>query len=247
MIAGHGDRETYQRLTLRASRCLISAATFVILRLSWQLCSIMGMWKKKKDPATVIQVQDKLVSSDLKDQLFVCDLKRCKGACCVEGDIGAPLESEELEKLDEIYPQVKPYLRPEGIQAIEAQGTSVLDLTNDYSTPLVEGRECAYATFDQDGVAKCGIEQAWQNGKIDWQKPISCHLYPVRITELKDYDALNYDRWSICSPACSLGEELGVPIYRFVKNALIRKYGEAFYQALSEVIEQMDDTEPNAH
>lgn len=203
----------------------------------------MAFWKKKSAQPTVIQVEDKLVSSDLKDRLFTCDLTRCKGACCVEGDLGAPLEKEECDTLAAIYPKVKPYLRPEGIAAIEAQGPSVLDITGSYSTPLVEGRECAYVTFDEQGVALCGIEQAHQEGQIDWQKPISCHLYPVRITSLKDYDALNYDQWSICDPACSLGEQLGTPVYQFVQDALIRKYGADWYAALCAIFEDLDQAD----
>jgi hypothetical protein len=203
----------------------------------------MSFWKKQSATNTVIQVQDKLVSSELKEQMFACDLKHCKGACCVEGDIGAPVEEEERAILEAVYPHVKPYLRPAGIAAIEAQGTSVLDMTGGYSTPLVEGRECAFVTFDDQGTALCGIEQASRDGVIAWLKPISCHLYPVRITPLKAYDALNYDRWSICAAACTLGDKLGIPVYRFVKDALIRKYGQAFYEELCAAIEGMDTQE----
>lgn len=208
----------------------------------------MSFWKKKKQRDSVaIQIGDKLVSSDLKDEMFACDLKACKGACCVEGDLGAPVEKEEIEILQEIYPKVKPYLRPEGIAVIEAEGTTVLDITNSFSTPLVKGRECAYVTFAEDGTALCGIEQAWQDGVIDFQKPISCHLYPVRITELKDFDALNYDRWSICSAACSLGEKMGIPVYQFVKDALIRKYGLEFYEELEAVLKGLDQPESDSN
>ena len=201
----------------------------------------MSLWKKKNKQAdaTVLQIGDKLVSSDLKEKMFTCDLKACKGACCVEGDLGAPLEAQEREILDDIYPSVAPYLRPEGKAAIQTQGTSVLDITGSYSTPLVKGRECAYVTFTEDGTALCGIEQAYQDGKISFQKPISCHLYPVRITQLSTFEALNYDQWSICAAACSLGEELGTPVYRFVKEALIRKYGQEFYDELTAAIEGM--------
>lgn len=201
----------------------------------------MSFWNKKRDVASVVQIEDKLVSSELKDEMFVCDLSRCKGACCVEGDLGAPLEGEEPDILEEIFPKIQSYLRPEGLEEIEAQGTSIIDITGGHSTPLVKGRECAYVTFSEEGIAGCAIEQAHTDGVIDWKKPVSCHLYPVRITELKDYDALNYDRWGICSAACSLGDELGVPVYRFVKDALIRKYGEEFYEELEAVFAGMDD------
>ncbi len=200
----------------------------------------MSFWQRKKRESIAIQVEDKLISSDLKDEMFACDLKACKGACCVEGDLGAPVDQEEIETLEYIYEDVKPYMRPEGIAAVEEQGTTVLDITNQYSTPLVDGRECAYVTFSEDGVALCAIEQAWQDGKVDFQKPVSCHLYPVRITSLKDFDALNYDRWSICSDACALGKKTGTPVYEFVKVGLIRKYGEEFYNEMETVLKGMD-------
>ncbi len=198
------------------------------------------MLGKKRPPKIhgTIQIDDKLISGELIDEMFHCDIAVCKGACCVEGDLGAPLEDRELGILDEIYPEVRPYLRKEGIEAIEEQGVAVLDFTHAYSTPLVKGKECAYVTFDHKGVASCGIEQAWEDGKIDFRKPVSCHLYPVRIKEYDEFDALNYDRWSICSAACSLGEKKGIPVYEFVKDALIRKYGQAFYDTLEAVIEQ---------
>ncbi len=194
------------------------------------------MWRNKQEPVA-IQIGDKLVSSELRDQLFACDLSACKGACCVEGDLGAPLEPEELEILEDIYPEVKPFLREQGINAIEQQGTSVIDFTGEHSTPLVKGRECAYVTFGEDGTALCGIEQAHQAGKIDFPKPISCHLYPVRVSKLSAFEALNYDRWDICSAACSLGAKMGIPVYKFVKHALIRKYGQEFYDELAAILE----------
>ncbi|RMG55389.1 MAG: DUF3109 family protein [Bacteroidetes bacterium] len=184
----------------------------------------------------MIQIDDKLISSEVVEELFACDISRCKGACCVEGDLGAPLEDEELAILEEIYPKVKPFLRKAGIRAIEQQGTWVRDFTQSHSTPLVEGRECAYVTFSPEGVALCGIEQAWQAGKIDFQKPISCHLYPIRTSKHRDFEALNYDRWDICSPACKLGRTEGIRVYEFVKGALIRRYGEAFYEELDGVV-----------
>jgi hypothetical protein len=178
-----------------------------------------------------------LVSDHIREKEFVCNLEKCKGACCVEGDYGAPLEDSELEILKEIYPQVKPYLSAEGIKAIEEQGTHVLDGDGDYSTPTIGGRECAYAIYDEKGVLKCGIEQAYLDGKITWKKPISCHLYPIRITKKKNFEAVNYHKWSICSPACALGKELQVPLYKFLKDALVRKYGQAWYDELVDVIE----------
>ena len=188
----------------------------------------------------MIQIYDKLISEDLFSEEFVCNLAKCKGICCVEGDAGAPLNEDETKILDEIYPKIKPYLRPEGIQAIEEQGTYTLDFEGDLVTPLVNNAECAYVIFDEKGYTKCAIEKAYEDGVIDWQKPISCHLYPIRITEYSNFSAINYHEWDICSDACTLGKELGVKVYQFLKKPLIRKYGEEFYQTLSEAAEEWE-------
>ncbi|SDE55804.1 DUF3109 family protein [Riemerella columbipharyngis] len=183
----------------------------------------------------MIQIEDKLISEDIFSEEFVCNLSKCKGACCIEGDAGAPLEASELDILEEIFPKIKPYLRPEGVEAIEKQGTSVEDFEGDLVTPLIDNRDCAYVIFDEKGITKCGIEKAYEEGAIDWQKPISCHLYPIRVTEYTTFTAFNYHEWPICSDACELGKELKVPVYKFLKNPLIRKYGEDFYETLSAV------------
>ncbi|MBS1549187.1 MAG: DUF3109 family protein [Bacteroidetes bacterium] len=187
----------------------------------------------------MIQIDDKLISEDVFSEEFVCNLSKCKGACCVEGDIGAPLEKEEAKILEDIYEKIKPFLTKEGIKAIEEQGTWVVDPSDgDFVTPMVENRECVYVTYDEKGITKCGIEKAYEAGVIDWQKPISCHLYPIRAQKYSTFEALNYHEWHICSDACTLGKELEVPVYRFLKTPLIRKYGEAFYQQLSEAAEE---------
>ena len=188
----------------------------------------------------MIQIDDKLISEDLFSEEFVCNLAKCKGICCVEGDAGAPLDEDETKILDEIYPKIKSYLRPEGIQAIEEQGTYTLDFEGDLVTPLVNNAECAYVIFDEKGYTKCAIEKAYEDGVIDWQKPISCHLYPIRITEYSNFSAINYHEWDICSDACTLGKELSVKVYQFLKKPLIRKYGEDFYQTLSEAAEEWE-------
>ncbi len=180
----------------------------------------------------MIQIGDILVSDELFDRKFVCDLTACKGACCVDGDSGAPLEEEELAVLDDVYGEVRPFLRPEGIKAIEEQGTYIVDTDGDYVTPLVNEEECAYVVFDRQGTAKCGIEQAYLAGKIEFRKPVSCHLYPIRVLRLPEGQALNYNEWSICRPACACGEKLDVPVYRFLKEPIIRHYGNEFYEAL---------------
>ncbi len=187
----------------------------------------------------MIQIDDKLISEEIFSEEFVCNLSKCKGACCVEGDVGAPLEPAEKQILEDIFDRVKPYLRPEGVKAIEEQGTWVTDPNDgDPVTPMVDGRECAYVIFDEKGITKCGIEKAYEDGAVDWQKPISCHLYPIRVDEYRTFSALNYHRWEICSDACTLGRELQVPIYKFVKTPLIRKYGEAFYETLCDAADE---------
>ncbi len=186
----------------------------------------------------MILVGNAVISDDIKEQFFVCDLEKCKGACCIEGDAGAPLEDEEIPIIEEIYPIVKDYITEEGRQAIEAQGTWVIDQEGEKVTPTIgENRECAYALYDARGILKCGIEQAYLDGKTSFKKPISCHLYPIRIKKYDQYEALNYDRWEICSPACSLGSKLGVPVYKFLKDALVRKFGESWYEELRLEIE----------
>lgn len=185
----------------------------------------------------MIKVGEILVSDDIAHVEFVCHLEKCKGACCVEGELGAPLEENELQVMREIQETVKPYLTPEGLKNIEQQGPYILDEDGDFSTPTVGGKECAYAHYDQQGILKCGIEQAYLDGKISFRKPISCHLYPIRITRKKNLEAVNYHEWSICSAACTLGKSLKIPLYKFLKEPLIRKYGETWYDELVGLIE----------
>jgi len=185
----------------------------------------------------MILVQHTVISDDIAEKQFVCDLIKCKGACCEEGDLGAPLDEDELAIIEEIYPKVKPYLSQKGIEAIENQGIYIKDFEGDFSTPTIDNKECAYAIHDEKGILKCGIEQAYLNKEIEFKKPISCHLYPIRTKKAGDYEILNYDRWSICAPACSNGEKLGVEVYKFLKEPLIRKFGENWYKELVQEIE----------
>lgn len=180
----------------------------------------------------MIEIGKTLISDDVVEEQFVCDLNRCKGACCVEGDLGAPLLEDELEKVDEVIDLVKPYLSKAAVEVLDREGGYVLDEDGDLSTTTINGKECAFAFYDDKGILKCSIEQVYKEGKTDFKKPISCHLYPIRIAKLPDFEALNYDRWQICSPACDLGKELKVPVYKFLKDALIRKYGEEWYVEL---------------
>lgn len=182
----------------------------------------------------MFQIGNTIVSDEIIENEFVCNLSACKGQCCIDGDAGAPLLKDEIEILDKIYDTVKPYLRPEGIQAIEEQGKWVVGADGEYETTLVNGSECAYVIFDGDTVL-CGIEQAYNEGLIEYKKPISCHLYPIRIKEYSQFSAVNYHRWHICDDACTLGKELEVPVYKFLKAPLIRKYGEDWYNELDTV------------
>jgi hypothetical protein len=182
----------------------------------------------------MFQLGKTIVSEEILERDFVCNLSACKGNCCIDGDAGAPLSAEETKIMEEIYPKVKPYLRPEGIAAIEAQGTWVKGEDGDFETTLIEGKDCAYVIFD-GATALCGIEQAYNEGIVSWKKPVSCHLYPIRVKDFSEFTAVNYDKWDICNDACTLGKELQVPVYKFVKEALVRKFGEDWYLELEKV------------
>ncbi|MBA5792196.1 DUF3109 family protein [Flavobacterium sp. xlx-214] len=192
----------------------------------------------------MFQIGKTIVSDEVLENEFVCNLTACKGQCCIDGDAGAPLSKEETTILEEIYPKIKSYLRPEGIAVIEEQGTWVVGEDGEHETPLIEGRECAYVIFDKD-TALCGIEQAYNEGLVQWKKPISCHLYPIRIKEYSQFSAVNYNRWYICDDACALGKELEVPVYKFLKEPLIRKFGEDWYAELETVALEWKKQSPN--
>lgn len=183
----------------------------------------------------MFQIDNTLVSEEILEKDFVCNLSACKGACCVGGQAGAPLEENETELLSELLPKVKPFLTQEGWAAIKRQGAFVKGSDGEWETPLVDDKQCAYVIYDENKVAKCGLEAAFDAGATSWKKPISCHLYPVRTKKYSAFTAVNYHKWEICDPACSLGAELKVPIYKFVKESLIRKFGAAWYAELEEV------------
>jgi len=185
----------------------------------------------------MIQIGNTLLSDDLAEKHFFCDLSKCKGACCVKGDAGAPLSVEEVLLLPEIIDKIKPFLRKEGVEAIEQQGTHILDAENETVTPLIQGKECAYVVFEK-GIAMCGIEKAYIDGAITFRKPVSCHLYPIRIRKYEQFIAVNYDKWTICEPARQKGEKDGIPLYEFVKDALIRRFGNTWYRNLLTIIGQ---------
>lgn len=184
----------------------------------------------------MIAIENILISDQVAEEQFVCDLAKCKGGCCVDGDAGAPLDSKELKELDAVYEAVLPYLTDEAKKVLEKQGRYVYDKEFGWVTPTVNSSICVYGITDKNGIVKCGIEQAYNDGKVNWKKPISCHLYPIRIKKSKDgkTEYVNYEpREDLCKAACKLGKKLKVPVYIFLKDAIIRKYGEEFYNALS--------------
>lgn len=187
----------------------------------------------------IIEIGKILVSSDLLEKHFVCDLNACKGACCVEGDDGAPINQEEIDLLEDHIDTIKPYMTQAGIDVVDKEGVFYMDRFNEPVTALVNDKDCAFVTLDKNGITKCGIEQAHREGKIPFNKPISCHLYPIRVSKFSTFESLNYDHWSICNPACSLGEQLKVPVYKFLKEPITRAYGEEFFTELEKVDEQM--------
>ena len=186
----------------------------------------------------MIAIDNILVSDEVVREQFVCDLLKCKGGCCEDGDAGAPLEKEEMDRINEVYEIVKPYLTAAGVREIEKNGRYQYDREFGWVTPTIEGKMCAYGFRDSKGIIKCGLEQAYYDGKTTWKKPISCHLYPIKTGKTKTGEVVNYEpRETLCQPACVQGQKLKVPVYIFLKEALIRKYGEKFYHVLTEVAE----------
>ena len=196
--------------------------------------------------AAVILIDNTLLSAEIFDRRFCCDLKACKGACCVEGESGAPLAPDEIAQVEAAYEVVKSRLKPESIAVIEREGLHVVDGDGDAVTPIVDGKECVYATFESDGTAKCAFEQAWMEGELEWRKPISCHLYPIRLTALKDLTALNYHRWPICDAAVTCGAGLDLSILRFCKDALVRRFGSSWFEAACEAETQWNEAKRNS-
>lgn len=186
----------------------------------------------------MLLIEEILVSEDLLKQQFTCNLTACKGACCWEGDWGAPLEDIEVKTLTQIREKLRPYLTQAGNDVIDREGTHVhYDAIGKNGTPLIEDAACVYLTFNENGIGQCGIERAFQEGAISFHKPISCHLYPVRYSAVEhtDFQALNYEEWSICQAACTFGASLQMPVFKFVRDALIRRFGATFYNELDRI------------
>jgi hypothetical protein len=188
----------------------------------------------------LLEVQDKVVSIDLFEKKFVCDLTACKGACCIEGDAGAPLTFEEVSIMEDDLEKIKPFMRPEGIAAVEETGVFYMDWDNEPVSTLVNEKECAFVTFDEKGTALCAIEQAHKAGVTEFKKPISCHLYPIRVKKYNDFTALNYNEWNICKPACACGDKLDVKVYKFLKEPIVRAFGEEFFTELETVDKEIE-------
>ncbi len=169
---------------------------------------------------------------DLFREFFTCDLERCKGACCIEGDSGAPLAEGETALLEAGYPHYRDYLPASHREVIEQSGFSLVDRDGDVVTPLVDNRQCAYSRVDEQGILKCAVEKAWAEGKISFRKPLSCHLFPVRISEYRHFDAVNYQKIEICRPGRECGLKIKMPLWRFLREPLIRRYGTEWFEEL---------------
>ncbi len=187
----------------------------------------------------MFQLGKTIVSEEILEKEFVCNLNACKGACCVEGEAGAPLEEQELDKLRDNFERIRPFLEEKGLEAIKEQGLFTTNELGEHETPLIDGKDCAYVIYDERNHALCGIEEAYNQGAVQFKKPVSCHLYPVRIRQYSEFAAINYHKWEICDDACTLGKELQVPVYQFVKQALIRKFGEKWYHELDKIADKI--------
>lgn len=185
-------------------------------------------------------IDDIMVSDDLYLVKFRCPVEKCLGACCVEGDAGAPLEEEEISQLEDYIDEITEYMLPEGIDTITKSGVFDYDVDGTYVTPLIRGGDCAFINFTR-GIAWCAVEKAYEEGKIPFRKPVSCHLYPVRLAKVGDTEAVNYHKWQVCEPALEAGTKEGIPLYVFLKDALIRRYGERWYYKLIEEIEKIKE------
>jgi len=190
----------------------------------------------------MIQIQDTILSNDIFEEHFICDLCKCKGQCCVEGESGAPITQEERAQIQSILPEILDDLSPAAREVIDEQGISYVDYDGELVTSLVKGRECVFAYYDEHGICKCAIDTAYREGRIPVQKPISCHLYPIRLNEYDQFTAVNYHRWSVCQPAVKKGRAEGLPLFRFLKEPLIRKFGEEWYREVCEAADMLKNS-----
>ena len=188
----------------------------------------------------LVEIGNKIVSTDVFSEQFTCDLNKCKGACCVKGNGGAPLNENEVDKIQNNIEKIKPYMSKSGIETVNREGVYYLDEEDTPATKLIDKKECCFVYFDEDEIAKCSIETAYKAGDINFNKPESCHLYPIRTKEFNEFTAINYETWDICSPACSLGKSLKVPVYQFLKEPIIRVFGSSFFEELTKVDQEFN-------
>ena len=197
----------------------------------------------------MVQIDDVIVSFDVFREKFCCDIDACKGECCIEGDAGAPLEEQEVKELEKALPIIWDDLSKEAQEVIERQGVCYRDSDGDLVTSIVNGKDCVFTCYDEKGVCLCALEKAYRAGKLNFYKPISCHLYPIRIANYPTFTALNYHRWNVCKAAVLLGEQKDIPVYKFLKVPLVRKFGEAWYRELeiaAEELKQLVDSPENS-
>lgn len=187
----------------------------------------------------MLQIQDVVVSFDVLKEKFLCDLSACKGACCIEGDAGAPVELDEVEKLEEVLPLIWDELSPGARTVIDKQGVVYVDQEGDLVTSIVNGKDCVFTCYDEKGCCYCAIEKACREGKTDFLKPVSCHLYPIRVKDFGAFKGVNYNRWDVCKAAVLLGEKENLPVYKFLKKPLIRKFGKEWYDELEIAVEEL--------
>lgn len=187
----------------------------------------------------MVEIGDTIVSLDLFREKFLCDLSACKGACCIEGDAGAPLEMDEVAKLEEVLPVIWDELSPDARAVIDRQGVAYVDCEGDLVTSIVHGKDCVFTCYDGQGCCYCAVEKAYRAGKTDFYKPVSCHLYPIRVRRYNSYTAVNYHRWSVCKAALILGQKENLPVYKFLREPLIRKFGEDWYAEAELVAEEL--------
>jgi hypothetical protein len=188
----------------------------------------------------MLQIDETIISLDLLEEKFVCDLTSCKGACCIEGDEGAPLEDDEVKIIQDLLPIIWDDLTEPSKEVIVRQGVSYIDRDNEPVTSIVNGAECVFTYTDDNGTCKCAIEKAYREGKTDFYKPISCHLYPVRLQKYNDFTAVNYHRWKVCDCARSLGMSMKISVYKFLKEPLVRRFGNAWYEQLDIAAQEMN-------
>ncbi len=195
------------------------------------------MSKEEIEETLMLQIGNTLVSLDLIERFFCCNLDACKGECCIEGDAGAPISNEEYEKLKEILPIVWDDLLPSAKEVIKENGVGYIDSEGDLVTSIVGGKDCVFTCYGEGGMCYCAIEKAYREGRTDFMKPISCHLYPIRLSEYSDFTAINYHSWKICKAAEVLGRKEGIRLYQFLKNPLERKFGKEWYEELCQACE----------